>query len=262
MTHDEFESLALLDAAGALTPEEQQALAGHLATCSDCKSLHAEMQETAAAFALQLDPVAPPDEMRARVLAAVTPETMPAVATLRPRNNTPVWWFATAATLLLALWGWRELAVRSLRETLQNQSVEMRQLQEENQLLEEHNSKLTSQISSLATPGTRTIALASTTGALSASARAFVDPSKRRAVIFFYDLPPNTGDKSYQLWIIRADQPKPQSAGTFDVTPGGRSSVTLENLPIGTEIKGLAVTLEPRGGVQQPTSDILLSGKT
>ena len=66
-------------------------------------------------------------------------------------------------------------------------------------------------------------------------------------------MPPNSGDHSYQLWIIRADQPKPQSAGVFDASEG-HASLTVENLPVDTQIKALAVTLEPRGGVEQPTN--------
>jgi anti-sigma-K factor RskA len=72
--------------------------------------------------------------------------------------------------------------------------------------------------------------------------------------VFFHDLPANPGDKSYQLWIIRADQPKPVSAGVFDVTNTGTASISIENLPLATEIKALAVTLEPKGGVAQPTN--------
>jgi hypothetical protein len=38
------------------------------------------------------------------------------------------------------------------------------------------------------------------------------------------------------------------------VTGSGNATITVENLPVATEIKALAVTLEPRGGVAQPTN--------
>jgi anti-sigma-K factor RskA len=44
------------------------------------------------------------------------------------------------------------------------------------------------------------------------------------------------------------------SAGVFDVTRTGAASISIENLPVATEIKALAVTLEPKGGVAQPTN--------
>src|SRR5205085_715576 len=89
---------------------------------------------------------------------------------------------------------------------------------------------------------------------LATAATLFLAPGRRRAIVFFQSLPSNPKDKSYQLWIIRADQPRPQSAGVFDVTDNGNASIVIENLPLATEMKALAVTLEPRGGVEQPTN--------
>ena len=45
--------------------------------------------------------------------------------------------------------------------------------------------------------------------------------------------------------IIRADQVKPVSAGIFDVDASGNASLIVQNLPVDTLIKALAVTLEP-----------------
>ena len=45
----------------------------------------------------------------------------------------------------------------------------------------------------------------------------------------------------------------PQSAGVFDVASSGNATLSLDNLPVMTEIKALAVTMEARGGVEQPT---------
>jgi hypothetical protein len=165
--------------------------------------------------------------------------------------------------LFLALWGWRELGIRVAREKVVSQDAEIRRLSEENARLNDRARKLSSEISSLASRDTRTISLAGQRVSPGASAKVFLEPSRRRAVVFFYNLPTNPGDKSYQLWIIRADQPKPQSAGVFDVPRGGDATISIENLPVATEIKALAVTLEPRGGVTQPTNtNFYLMGKS
>src|SRR6185295_19374063 len=77
--------------------------------------------------------------------------------TARPRNRmTPTWWLATAATLFLALWGWREVGIRVARERIVAQQAEIRGLTEERDRLATQNEKL----ASLAAPDTRTIALA------------------------------------------------------------------------------------------------------
>ena len=68
-------------------------------------------------------------------------------------------------------------------------------------------------------------------------------------------MPANAKDRSYQLWVIPATDPtKPHSAGVFDADANGNATLMVENLPVATEIKALAVTLEPRGGVDAPTN--------
>jgi anti-sigma-K factor RskA len=252
MTHEEFESIAALDAVGAATREERESLAAHLESCQDCRRVRDEYAEAATLLARGLEPVAPPADIRERVVATMDDEDEDEVDDGRRFMNP--WWLATAATLFLALWGWREFGIRVNRETIRSQEAEIQQLKEEKRLLAQDKEKLMSQMSSIAAPETRTIALTGQQVSPSASARVFLEPQARRAVVFFRNLPANPGDKSYQLWIIRADQSKPQSAGVFEVGQSGSANLVIENLPVGTEMKALAVTLEPRGGVEQPTN--------
>ena len=255
MTHEEFESIAALDAIGATTAEEATMLGEHLASCESCRRARDEFAEAATMLALDLDPVSPPPEVREHVVETIADEDAieDNVIDAGRRFINP-WWLATAATLFLALWGWREFGMRVAREHIRSQQAEIAQLKSENALLHDQKEKLSVAMSSLAAPGTRAIALTGQQISPSASARVFLEPEKRRAIVFFQNLPSNPKDKSYQLWIIRADQPHPTSAGVFDVADNGSASIVIENLPVSTEMKALAVTLEPRGGVEQPTN--------
>lgn len=244
MTHADHDSLAALDALGIAGAGEVGALRLHLAGCIPCRRARVEYGEAAALIARSLEPVPPPRFLREQIIAGVRGEE---------RRNT-AWWLATAASLFLVLWGWREVGLRNASARESAQRVRIAQLQDEKATLEQRAEKLSSEIAALASAGTRTIALSGQEIAPAASARVFLEPDRRRALVFFTDLPANPGDKSYQLWIIRADQPKPMSAGVFDVNASGTASISIENLPIATEIKALAVTLEPRGGVAQPTN--------
>lgn len=242
MTHEHFESIAALDAIGAATPDEAGALRAHVAGCFPCRRARDEYAEAALLLAMSLEPVLPPRAVREKIAAAI-----------EGKRFNP-WWLSVAATVFLALWGWREMGIRVAREHDSSQRAVIEQLQNENARLTQQSDKLSAEIAALASPGTRAIALAGQEVAPAASAKVFLEPHRRRAVVFFHDLPANPADKSYQLWIIRADQPRPMSAGVFDVTETGSASIAIENLPVETEIKGLAVTLEPRGGVEQPTN--------
>lgn len=244
MGHEEFEGIAALDAIGAATADEASSLRVHVSQCIPCRRARDEYAQAATLIATSLDPVAPPAALRQRVIAAHEQLS----GTRRP------WWLAVAAMFFLALWGWREIGVRAQRESAESQRAEIERLRQENTLLTQRTEKLSAEMAALSAHDTRTIALSGQEIAPSASAKVFLEPNRRRAIVFFHALPANPTDKSYQLWIIRADQPKPMSAGVFDITASGNASIVIENLPVATEIKGLAVTLEPKGGVEQPTN--------
>ncbi|HET6528696.1 MAG TPA: anti-sigma factor [Balneolaceae bacterium] len=86
------------------------------------------------------------------------------------------------------------------------------------------------------------------------------DSEKQQALLQVSNLPPIPDDKSYQLWIIVNN--KPVSAGIFAVNEPGDSFFKVEEMADVTEqaANAFAVTLEPKGGVPQPTGDMYLFG--
>jgi len=268
MTHEELEGIAALDAIGAATSEEQAEFLSHVDECAYCRSAADEYIEAATLLAFDLATVAPPPELRSRIMSAVehgddTADTTATNVTPFRRMRVRPWWLATAATLFLALWGWREIGIRVLRERTGSQNAEIARLNQENALLKAQRDKLSSDFASISGARTKVFSLAGQRISPSASAKVFLIPNERRAIIFFSNLPANPADRSYQLWIIRGDKPKPESGGVFDVSANGSASLTVENLPVGTELKGLAVTMEPRGGVEQSTNGkFYVMGKT
>ena len=258
MGHDDFEAIAALDALGAATADEESALREHLRSCVSCRRARDEFAEAAATIANDLEPVAPPADVRERVFAAVTP----AEVEEPERGFFGRWGLAAAATLFLALWGWREIGIRVMREHVRSQQADIERLGDEKHVVELERDKLASAVASLAAANTQTISLTGAKMSPTAAAKVFMDSDKHRAVVVFANLPDCPNDKSYQLWIIRGDQPKPQSAGVFDVDKGN-ATITIENLPVMTEIKALAVTMESKGGAEQPTNaNYYVVGKT
>ncbi len=87
------------------------------------------------------------------------------------------------------------------------------------------------------------------------------DPEKERALLQVSNLPPEPPGKDYQLWLIKNNQPLP--AGVFSVNATGEASFfKIEELPdVSEQAAGaFAVTLEPEGGVPQPTGEMYLLG--
>lgn len=87
------------------------------------------------------------------------------------------------------------------------------------------------------------------------------DPDKKSAILQISNLPPVPQDKDYQLWVIK--DKVPISAGVFTVNdPIKESLFKIEQL-VETDKKSInafAITLEPKGGVPQPTGAMYLMG--
>ena len=86
------------------------------------------------------------------------------------------------------------------------------------------------------------------------------DPEKKTAILQVSNLPAVPSNKDYQLWVIRGKQPI--SAGVFAVGDKPSNFFKIENLAVTDpkEIAAFAITLEPKGGVPQPTGDMYMSG--
>ncbi len=86
------------------------------------------------------------------------------------------------------------------------------------------------------------------------------DPESNRALLQVSNLPAVPSDKDYQLWIIRNN--KPVSAGVFAVNdPGKDSFFKIEEITSDKQqADAFAVTMEPKGGMPQPTGDMYLMG--
>ncbi|HJZ13102.1 MAG TPA: anti-sigma factor, partial [Acidobacteriota bacterium] len=65
--------------------------------------------------------------------------------------------------------------------------------------------------------------------------------------------------KSYQLWAI--GNQGPVSAGVFAPDIAGSAVITIFMVKETESVLQFAVTIEPKGGVPQPTGSMVLAGK-
>ena len=91
-----------------------------------------------------------------------------------------------------------------------------------------------------------------------AAGSTYVNPRAHEALFYAFGLPRLPDRKTYQLWFIAAG--KPVSAGTFAVDPRGDASVQVDRVTDPRQIQAWAVTVEPLGGVPQPTGAMVLKG--
>ena len=257
-----IEELLPAYALGALDGDDLRELEAHLAAgCEECRRQLALWQGDLEALAAGVEPVAPTDVTRARVLRlAGGTDRAPAA----PPRRTPWWMTAAAAVLLaLALWGLlgqerMEREVRGLEAERDRLSRQVNGLEQQVGLARDEARRAQEALQVLAAPGVQSVLLAGLGPSPGAKGRTYVNPSTRDALFYAFDLPSLPADKTYELWFIAAG--KPVAAGTFEVDPRGTGTVRVERVTDARQIQAWAVTIEPRGGVQQPTGAMVLKG--
>lgn len=108
----------------------------------------------------------------------------------------------------------------------------------------------------VAAPQARVAVLAGLEGSPDASANTYVDEAGGRAVFYASGLSPLSGDKTYQLWFIGGEGPV--SGGIFEPDETGGATLLVDAEVPTDQPLVWAVTVEPAGGVPQPTGEMVL----
>ena len=286
MTHDDVRAALAAEALGALDGEEAEAVRAHLAGCEECRRELESLRETAAALAYAA-PQVPMDadrsaRLRARLVAraaadrggaSVTADAVPpanrigglasgddepgVVPISRARERRGMgggWLAAAAAVLLLIAVGAYAARMKGRYEALSDQYAS---LDQERTQLVTAIAKRDSTVAALSGPGVQVIELASTQRR-APGGRMFWDPATARWTFFAHDLPALRADRDYQLWLITPAGPV--SAGTFKPTPEGLATVQATYALPRDQLRAVAVTEEPAGGLPKPSGQPLILG--
>ena len=261
-THDELRELTGAYVLGMLSDAERARFEVHLATCAECGREVRDLMVVTAALPHAVPEHEPPRELRARVLrqAVSAPAADARQRVRRDRGGLPAW-FAAAASIAAVALGLYSLSLRErvgdLENRLREANARAAAAQADLQIARA-SAERTGQIASvLEAPDVRRIDLAGQTAAPGAAGAAFWSPS-RGLVFTAANLPPLAPGRQYQLWVIPPGR-DPLSAGLLDLQAGGRT-LALVDAATATAVASVAVTIEPAGGVPQPTGQMVLAG--
>jgi anti-sigma-K factor RskA len=256
MTTGETHDLVALYVVDALSAEEAQEFESHLEGCAECRKEVAEMRTVTEMLSSSVD-ADPPSALRGSILAeiAVTAQEpgdrrsvgpAPAaddaaraervavpdnVIPLRRNLGSRLAYLVAAASVLLAV-GFGGWALQSRDDAHQASGQQA-------QLLDLLGAGDVRTVSGTATPG--------------GSGTVVLSRDRAEAVFVATDLPDLPDGKVYELWTV-TDKAVP--AGTFDPDDDALL-VTLPNAALSAA--KVAVTVEPQGGSQQPTTQPILA---
>ena len=218
MAHGAVHDLTPAYALDALDEHERVEYEAHLATCDQCREELTSLQETAASLAFVVAAPAPPPALRERVLEAARDERSNVVV-LRPRRVTYALGAVAAAAAALAV-GVGIWAAQLAGDLDRERAV----------------------AAILADPDARTVPLQGANGRI-------VVTETGEAALIVAGLPAAPEGKTYEAWVIEGETPRP--AGLFDGE--AERDVFLLSRPVPPRA-AVAVTIEPAGGSESPTS--------
>jgi anti-sigma-K factor RskA len=240
MDRERFEALKDAFVLGALTEEERREFEEYLSSHPERQAEIDELGTVAGLLALSPPEHDPPPELRRRIMGVVEAEAD------RPRMQSRSWLAglreslgvrglalgAAAAMLVIGLFSWNLI----LQREIQDLQGRVQSLQNQSQ-------------------GPQMVELAGT-GTEEGARAGVVTLEGDRAVLVVENMPPLPEGKTYQIWVIEDDVPKP--SGLFKPKRGSVAAI-VEHPVGGGDI--IAVTVEPEGGSLKPTSEPMLAAK-
>lgn len=264
--HEELAELAGLAPLQGLAAEEQRRLVDHLAEgCDSCALRYREGVAALDVLALAAPDATPTPGRRETLLAAIAPDAAAPSARAFQRAQRRAVFAALAAGVALAIAAGALLtALRVERGALEGIRLARSQLDArlasgDRQLagLDARLARFERAIEASGGLRIRELPLDATSASLSASARVMVDPAGSQVLLLASRLPPAPPGHTYQLWVI--EDGAPRSVGVFDPDEGGRV-LHVESAPGDlTREFSVAVSVEPSGGLPQPSGPIVLA---
>jgi hypothetical protein len=219
--------------------------------CPVCVGLLPELRESAAALAATAPLRRPRPALRGELLAALGPARRPGPAF----SSRAGWVFAAAAALLFVMIGLDDARMRRQREELRSRNADLAERVEASRS-ELARRDLRARV--MESDDVKMLFLGGHGPQPGARAKVFWSPAAKRGVLVAANLEPLPADRQYQLWVFVDG--KPVDAGVFDVDPSGKVLFESKDLPAVRTAQNFAVTVEPRGGLPQPSGPIVLIG--
>jgi anti-sigma-K factor RskA len=236
MKHVQIHEMLPAYALCCLDQEEAVLVSEHVATCAKCKGQLLKYRSTVDALAYGTPDVCPPDSLKQKLMQRIqTTEEKPSVShpaikhrKLKSlwRSLSPAWAFVSLALIVsltvINLFQWHY--TQKLRKEV---AVELLILK-----------------------------MKGTPKAPKGDGTFIISQNRKKGVLVASDLPIPEENQQYQLWMKKNG--RQVSGGVFSVTPTGYAVVEIQSKESLSNFQSFEITLEPKGGSQNPGDYIVM----
>jgi len=255
-----IEELLPFYALDALNDEERELVESYLAEHPEAREQLNELHSGASALPYGIPPVEPPRRVKQSLMARVNADANARAGSqgraLRPSFRTILGLmkgenilrtFTLGIATLAIVWimilngkiSQLQTQITGLRETVASQTNSLEQI-----------------IANLPPSNVITVSLQGTAVQPRAHGQLIADPKEQSAVLVISGLPKLKANQTYQVWLIAGD--KPVSAGLLTVDENGQGVVIVTSGEAISSFQSLGISVEPEGGSEQPTGDIVV----
>lgn len=250
---DQFRELIEAYALGALDAQERASLEAHLATgCADCGKALEEARWLVSQLAYLAPEAAPSELLRGRLLGTVRAEAR-AARPVKSSSSVPFWmWGAVAALLIFTLYtSWETIQLKK--------TIEQTNAQASAEIAKRHELEREAMI--LTDPRSVKIPMAADNKDVPKLEAMWHE--KMGIVVAGRNVPMPSGNRTLQLWLIpKTPGGKPIPSMMVRPDADGKFMLLVSNPPDAMEsTKALAITEEPAGGSQAPTTKPIWVGE-
>lgn len=97
------------------------------------------------------------------------------------------------------------------------------------------------------------------TDAPNANAVVVWNEKRQRGLLQISQLPPNTSDRDYELWLIDRRYPQPVNGGVFHLSNNESQQIAFQPTEPVRDAQGFAISIERKGGVSKAEGPIVLA---
>jgi anti-sigma-K factor RskA len=243
----------------ALTEEEKQQVESYLAEHPEARAQVQDLQSGASAVPYAVSPVEPPRRVKQALMARVAADVQARERSSARVGNEPprrglrfediFRVLSLGAAAIAIIWAF---VLNAQVARLQSEITALNdQVTAQSQSLDEliRNLPQTDQSDVI------TVSLNSTEEQPRALGQLIANPNDRSAVLVISGLPPLEAGRTYQVWLIGN---APVSAGLLTVDENGQSVLIVTSEAAIGSFNSLGISIEPDGGSEQPTGEIVV----